>query len=83
MSAMVSIITPCYNAAKYLSQCIESVQKQTYSNWEMLIVDDSSTDHSVEVIKTFQKNDEGIKLIQLNTNSGAAISRNKAIENVR
>lgn len=83
MSVLVSIITPCYNAAKYLSQCIGSVQEQTYSNWEMLIVDDSSTDHSVEVIKTFQKNDERIKLIQLNTNSGAAISRNKAIENAQ
>ena len=80
MSALVSIITPCYNAEKYVVQCIESVQKQTYSNWEMLIVDDGSTDHSFEVIKTFQKNDGRIKLIQLDTNSGAAISRNKAIE---
>ena len=83
MSVLVSIITPCYNAAKYVAQCIASVQKQTYSNWEMLIVDDSSTDHSVEVIKTFQKNDGRIKLIQLDTNSGAALSRNKAIENAQ
>lgn len=79
MNALVSIITPCYNADKYIGQCIASVQKQTYYNWEMLIVDDCSTDHSVEIIETFQKNDERIKLIQLEVNSGAAISRNKAI----
>ena len=79
MNALVSIITPCYNADKYIAQCIASVQKQTYYNWEMLIVDDCSTDHSVEIIETFQKNDERIKLIRLDLNSGAAISRNKAI----
>ena len=83
MSALVSIITPCYNAEKYIAQCIASVQKQTYSNWEMLIVDDCSTDHSVEIIETFQKNDERIKLIRLDLNSGAAISRNKGIEQAK
>ena len=83
MSALVSIITPCYNAEKFIAECIASVQKQTYSNWEMLIVDDCSTDHSVEFIETFQKNDKRIKLIQLEVNSGAAISRNKAIEQAK
>ena len=82
MSALASIITPCYNAEKY-SPMYSICSKSTYSNWEMLIVDDCSTDHSVEVIKTFQKNDDRIKLIQLDTNSGAATSRNKAIENAQ
>lgn len=80
MSALVSIITPCYNAANYIAQCITSVQNQTYTNWEMLIVDDCSSDHSVEAIKMFQKNDKRIKLMKLEVNSGAAISRNKALE---
>jgi len=79
---MVSIITPCYNKGAYISETIESVIKQTYDNWELIIVDDLSTDNSVKII---QENffDERIKLIQNTTNKGANYSRNLAIKEAR
>lgn len=80
MNPLISIITPNYNASKYIAATIESVQKQTYSNWELLIVDDCSTDNSVEIIKTFQKNDARIKLLELTQNAGPAIVRNEGIK---
>ena len=80
MNPLISIITPNYNASKYIAATIESVQKQTYSNWELLIVDDCSSDNSVEIIKTFQKNDARIKLLELTQNAGPAIVRNEGIK---
>lgn len=80
MNNLVSIITPSYKSEKYISETIESVLKQTYKNWEMIIVDDCSPDNSNNVIESFIKLDTRIKLIRLDTNSGPAIARNKAIE---
>ena len=80
MNNLVSIITPCYNSEKFISQTINSVLNQTYKNWEMIIVDDVSSDKSVAIISTFCKQDSRIKLYQLLDNSGAAIARNKAID---
>ena len=77
---LVSIITPCYNSAKYIGQMIESVQNQTYTNWELLITDDCSTDNSKEIIDSYIKSDPRIKYFKLNTNSGAGIARNNSIE---
>ena len=77
---LVSIITANYNCEKFIEETIESVLAQTYKNWEMIIVDDVSTDNSVNIIKKYLKQDNRIKLIQLNKNSGAAVARNKAIE---
>ncbi|MGP1620905.1 MAG: glycosyltransferase family 2 protein [Candidatus Cryptobacteroides sp.] len=77
---LVSIITPCYNSAKYIGQMIESVQSQTYTNWELLITDDCSTDNSKEIIDSYIKSDPRIKYFKLNTNSGAGIARNNSIE---
>ena len=76
---LVSIITPCYNNAKYIGKAIESVISQTYQNWEMLITDDCSSDGSVEVIMNFINQDSRIKLFRLEKNSGAAVARNKSI----
>lgn len=78
---LVSIITPSYNTAKYVIETIESVVAQTYSNWEMIIVDDCSTDNSVEIINEYiQKNNENrIRLFVNQENSGAALSRNLAL----
>jgi len=76
MSELVSIITPSFNTGKFIGETIESVLNQSYRNWEMIIVDDCSTDDSLEIIRSF--NDERIKLIVNETNSGAALSRNFA-----
>lgn len=75
---LVSIIMPNYNGARFLKETIDSVISQTYSNWELLFVDDCSTDNSLEVVKQFS--DSRIRVLQNQVNSGAAISRNNAIE---
>lgn len=75
----VSIITPCFNSSLFIKETIESVLAQTYPNWEMIIVDDSSTDKSVELILNFSRIDQRIKLIQLKRKVGAAEARNIAL----
>ena len=80
---LVSIITACYNSENYISETINSVLNQTYQNWELLIVDDCSTDNTKSLIKKFQKTEKRIKLFQLNENSGAAVARNKAIKEAK
>lgn len=77
---LVSIITPAFNSEKYIAETINSIAKQTYSNWEHIIIDDASTDNTVAIIKQFQKKDQRIKLIQLHTNAGSAIARNAGIK---
>lgn len=77
---LVSIVTPLYNAEKYIEETILSVLNQTYINWEMLIIDDCSSDKGPNIVKKYIKQDKRIKYIKLEENSGAAISRNKAIE---
>ncbi len=79
MYGKVSIIMPNYNCGKFLQETINSVLNQTYRNWELLIVDDCSTDNSVEVIRSFCDKDERIKLFVNEKNSGAAASRNLAM----
>lgn len=77
---LVSIITPSYNSAKFIGKTIDSVISQTYKNWEMIIIDDCSTDSSAEFIKTYEEKDSRIKLVQLKENSGAAVARNIGIQ---
>lgn len=79
----VSIITPAYNSAKFIKETIESVMEQTYHNWEMIIVDDCSTDSTIEVIKEFAFKDNRIKYFTNDVNQGAAICRNIGLENAR
>ena len=55
MNELVSIITPCYNSENYINDCLLSVVNQTYQNWEMLIVDDKSTDKSTDLISRHSK----------------------------
>ena len=76
----VSIITPLYNCSDFLEQTIKSVFAQTYENWEMIMVDDCSTDNSLEIAKEYASKDRRIKIIELTENSGAAVARNTAIE---
>lgn len=80
MQPLISIITPNYNCGRFIAQTIESVLAQTYPNWEMLIVDDCSTDNSYQIALEYSQKDGRIKVYQNEKNSGAAVSRNKAIE---
>ena len=79
--SLVSIIMPNYNGAKYISEAIESVISQTYLFWELIIIDDCSTDNSINIIEEYVAKHKSIKLIRLLKNSGAAIARNIGIEN--
>ena len=80
MNNLVSIITPTYNSAEHISVTIKSIQAQTYSNWELLITDDCSTDQTIEIIASYQKTDRRIKLFLLNINQGAGVARNNSIK---
>ncbi|WP_370214844.1 glycosyltransferase family 2 protein [Mesoflavibacter profundi] len=79
MQPLVSIITPMYNSEKFILKTIESVINQTYSNWELLLIDDGSTDNTIQIVEVFKQKYSNIKLIQNLTNLGAAQSRNKGI----
>src|SRR5690554_556217 len=79
MTKLVSILMPLYNAEKWLAQTIESVLAQTYFNWELIIVDDGSTDNSYEDAQCFAKKDSRIKVYK-QKNKGACAARNKAFE---
>lgn len=76
---LVSIITPVYQAERYIEQTILSVLAQSYQNWEMILVDDCSNDSSASIIKEYAEKDKRIKYCRLDKNSGAAVARNKAI----
>lgn len=71
---LVSIITPCYNSAKYIGDTIESIQSQSYKNWELLITDDCSTDDTTNIVNTYARSDNRIKLFKLTINSGGGIA---------
>ena len=73
----VSIITPLYNSEKYITEAIDSVLEQSYTNFELIIIDDCSQDNSVKAVKSYS--DVRIRLICLKANKGAGIARNKGI----
>ena len=80
MTALVSIITPSYNSAKFIAETIQSVQNQTYQNWEMIIVDDGSSDETENVVLSIIQKDNRIQFHKLSQNSGPAVARNTGIE---
>ncbi len=80
---LVSIITPVYKAADFIEQTIRSVQAQTYKNWELLLVDDCSPDHSQQIIERLAVDDDRIRYCRLEKNCGAAVARNTAIAKAR
>lgn len=75
MKKLVSVIIPVFNKEKYLAKCLESVEKQSYSNIEVIIVDDGSTDLSIEIAKAFEKKHENFRLI-FGKHSGPGGARN-------
>lgn len=80
---LVSIITPSYNSKRFIEDTVKSVQNQTYTNWEMIIVDDCSNDGTREMLTRLADLDERIKVFFMNENSGAAIARNKALKEAK
>ena len=80
--SVVSVIMPAYNGEKYIGEAIESIQKQSYQNWELIIVEDCSTDRTLSVIEGYLQ-DPRIKLFRNEHNLGIAASRNKAMELAR
>ncbi len=79
----VSIITPTYNSERFIAETILSVQAQTYQDWEMIIVDDCSTDRTAEIVASFQEKDSRIKYFYNSTNKGSALSRNLALQKAK
>jgi len=79
----VSIVTPLYNAERFVADTITSVRGQTVGDWEMLIVDDASSDKGPEIVARLAQADPRIRLITLAQNSGAAVARNTAIRACR
>ena len=79
---LVSIITPVYNAEKYLKTCIDSVLKQTYTNWELILVNDGSTDGSLDIIKQYAQLDVRIKYID-KINEGPSLSRKSGTDQAK
>lgn len=80
MKDLVSILTPTFNAEKFIRATIKSVQEQTYENWEMILVDDASTDNTVSIIEDFAQRDNRIKLFKFSENRGNGFARNAALD---
>ena len=78
MTPKISVIIPIYNAENYVGRCIESVQAQTYNNWQMILVDDGSKDKSLEICQKYADVDDRISVIH-QENAGPGIARNTGI----
>lgn len=76
---LVSVITPTYNCADFIEETMKSVQEQTYQHWEMIIVDDCSTDDTRKIVERYIEKDSRIKYLCLENNSGAAVARTVAM----
>lgn len=75
----ISIISPAYNASKYIAEMIDSVIAQTYQNWELIIVNDCSRDNTAEIVRQYLKREPRVHLIEHTENGGAARARNTAL----
>lgn len=80
MSRRVSIITAAYNAEKTVGMAIESVLAQTYTDWELLVINDCSEDNTAQIVRGYMEKDDRIKLLENDTNSGVSLSRKRGME---
>jgi glycosyltransferase involved in cell wall biosynthesis len=78
-SALVSIITPTYNSSQFIAEAIRSVQAQSYGVWEIIVVDDCSTDDTITILSQFLATDKRSNF-KLDSNSGTGIARNLGVE---
>lgn len=79
MDELISVIVPIYNTEKYLVECVESIRKQTYSNIEIILVDDGSMDASIEICDEFAEKDSRVRVFH-KENEGVAVARNFGIQ---
>ena len=79
----ISVIIPVYNTAKYLKKCIESVLNQTYKDFEIILVNDASTDNSLEICEHYVSKFSNIKLINKRINEGVDKARFSALELIK
>lgn len=79
MTELISVIVPIYNTEKYLVECVESIREQTYSNIEIILVDDGSTDASIEICDEFSKKDSRVRVFH-KENEGSAVAKNFGIQ---
>lgn len=77
---LVSVVMPAYNSERFIAEAIESVQAQTWKNWELVVMDDVSSDHTVDIVRSFAEKDPRIRLFENGNNLGAAGSRNRAFK---
>ncbi len=77
---LVFVIMPCFNSEQYIGRAIESVISQTYSNWQLLVIDDGSTDESVSVVRSFAEKDLRVHIIVNEKNFGTAKTRNRGFD---
>ncbi len=80
---LVSVIMPCYNMEKFIAYTIESVQRQTYTHWELIIVDDASTDGTADIVKSLQNQDDRIHYFVKSQHSGIADTRNQCLNKAK
>lgn len=79
----ISIIMPLYNAAKYLEESLQSIQKQTFTDYELICINDASTDNTMEILQNYQKKDKRIRILSNGKRCGAAVSRNKGLKEAK
>lgn len=80
---LITVVMPAYNSATYLETAVSSIQNQTYSNLELIVVDDGSTDDTFKLVKKIARNDKRIQVFQNKTNCGVASTANKAIKKAK
>ena len=80
---LVSVIVPVFNVEKYIEKCICSLVEQNFSNYEIIAVDDSSTDSSLEILNRLQRSYDNLKVFSLPKNSGVSVARNRGIDESR
>lgn len=80
---LISIVVPVHNAEKYIADTISSVQAQSYDNWELILVEDGSSDGSLQILNTFQEKDDRIRVFQNENPGSAARARNKGLQESR
>lgn len=79
MQPLISVVMPSHNAEKYISEAIQSVISQTYENWELLVIDDGSTDSTADIVRQFSKIDSRVTLYMNSKNIGVALTRNRGM----